>query len=134
LRAHTGQEDEDNLSVEDDSTNTSVQAFHLKHMERKCDLVSLEFSNEEAEEFTDDSGDEDNSGESSQRLPPVDLDSIDFDVHMEEVVEVAHVHPRARFQRYIGEHLIGQDNLSSLELEDTNVLSDVIEYSGSERE
>jgi len=71
-----GQEDEENLTTEDDSTNTSVQAFHLRHMKRKGDLVSLEFSNEEAEEFIDDSGDEENSSESSQRLPPVDLHSM----------------------------------------------------------
>lgn len=132
--------DEDNLPVRNDESNTSAQAFPLKVTETMGELVSMEFIDEEEDEFTDDSGGE---GEFQRGRDPIqsstgfeqnDLNTVDFDVHAQEVVRMLGSQTRATFERYIGDHLIGEDTLSDSELEDANVVEDVVGHSESVRE
>jgi len=44
------------------------------------------------------------------------------------------LHQRATFERYIGEHLIGKDNISDSEAEEGEELQDVIGYPESDKE
>jgi len=55
---------------------------------------------------------EGDAGESCRHFVQSDDDSIAFDVHNEELLQMPKLQQRARFERYIGKHLIGEDNIS----------------------
>jgi len=100
----------------------------------------LEFVDEEEEEFTYGSGEEvdfereRDLRESSSHFAQSDNDNIHFDAYTEEPLQMPRLCQRATFERYIGEHLIGEDNISDSEAEEGEELQDVIGYLGSDRE
>lgn len=133
-------EDDENIPVQHERSNTDAPPLQFSEKEIEGDLLSIEFTDEEEDGFTNYGGregtleGEEDSLETAMHAEPTDHDNMDFDIHAQESVQLQSLHPRARVERYIGEILVGEDNFSDPEMEALDLSHNVIGYLGSDDE